>query len=145
MDQQLEKNKLFVGNLDRHLRWQELKDFFGQWGEVTYAKIMLDRETNRSRGFGFVVFANDEDAAKAKEEAEGQELEGRELHVDFAKARPDDGWAAAQPAGDDDDDDDEGEENTEETTEESDEGKEEDMAEEEDADDEQDEEESKDE
>ena len=85
----IENNKLFVGNLHWHVRWPELKEFFSQWGEVEYASVSLDRETKRSRWFGFVTFVNAEDAAKAKEEANEQELQGRPIYIDFAKARDD--------------------------------------------------------
>jgi cold-inducible RNA-binding protein len=87
MTDQLETNKLFVGNLHWNVRWQSLKEFFGQRGEVVYASVALDRETNRSRWFGFVTFENEEDAIKAKEEANEQELEGRPMYLDFARAR----------------------------------------------------------
>jgi len=83
----IETNKLFVGNLHWHVRWQQLKEFFAQWGEVEYASVSLDRETRKSRWFGFVTFVNAEDAAKAKEEANEQELEWRPIYIDFAKAR----------------------------------------------------------
>lgn len=88
MSESIETNKLFVGNLHWHVRRQELKEFFAQWGEVEYASVSLDRETRRSRGFGFVTFASTEDAAKAKEEANEQELQGRPIYIDFARARP---------------------------------------------------------
>ena len=87
MTDQLETNKLFVGNLHWNIRWQSLKEFFGQRGEVVYASVALDRETNRSRWFGFVTFADEADAIKAKEEANEQELEGRPMYLDFARAR----------------------------------------------------------
>jgi RNA recognition motif-containing protein len=45
----IETNKLFVGNLHWHVRWQQLKEFFAQWGEVEYASVSLDRETRKSR------------------------------------------------------------------------------------------------
>lgn len=64
-----------------------MKEFFWQWGEVEYASVSLDRETRKSRWFGFVTFINAEDAAKAKEEANEQELEWRPIYIDFAKAR----------------------------------------------------------
>ena len=71
------------------MRRQELKEYFGQWGEVAYASVSLDRETRKSRGFGFVTFVNAEDAAKAKEESNEQELHGRPIYVDFARSRDD--------------------------------------------------------
>lgn len=83
-------NKLFIWNLNWQVRWQELKDFFSQWGEVAFASVSLDRETNRSRGFWFVTFVNEEDAIKAKEEATWQLLKERELFIDFARPKPED-------------------------------------------------------
>ena len=65
----VEKNKLFVGNLDHRIKRFHLKEFFAKYGEVTYTKVVFDRETRKSRGFGFVVFATDEDAEKALYEA----------------------------------------------------------------------------
>ncbi len=86
---ELETNKLFIGNLHWNIRRQELKEYFGQRGEVVYASVALDRETNRSRWFGFVTFENASDAAKAKEEANETELEWRPMYLDFARTRPD--------------------------------------------------------
>lgn len=86
----IETNKLFVWNLHRNVRRQELKEFFWQRWEVAYASVSLDRETRRSRWFGFVTFVNAEDAQKAKDECAGKMLHDREMFVDFAKARPDD-------------------------------------------------------
>ena len=83
----IETNKLFIWNLHRHVRRPELKEFFSQWGEVEYANVSLDQETRRSRWFGFVTFASAEDAMRAKEEANEQELHGRTIYVDFAKAK----------------------------------------------------------
>lgn len=85
----IEPNKLFVGNLHRQVRRQELKEFFSQWWEVAYASVSLDRETKKSRGFWFVTFINAEDAAKAKEESNEKELHGRPIYVDFARSRDD--------------------------------------------------------
>lgn len=101
----IETNKLFVGNLHWHVRWQELKEYFSQWGEVEYASVALDRETKKSRGFGFVTFTQADDAERAKVEANEKELNGRVIYVDFARARdeaPADGsddMATADPAG----------------------------------------------
>lgn len=85
----IETNKLFVGNLHWNVRWAELKEFFAQWGEVEYATVSLDRETRKSRWFGFVTFVNAEDASRAKEEANEQELMGRPMYIDFARSRDD--------------------------------------------------------
>lgn len=87
MTDQLETNKLFVGNLHWNVRWQSLKEFFGQRGEVVYASVALDRETNRSRWFWFVTFVNEEDAQNALEEANEKELEGRPMYISFAESK----------------------------------------------------------
>lgn len=71
----VEKNKLFIGNLDSRVKWFHLKEFFSQYGEVSYTKVVFDRETKRSRGFGFIVFANEEDAANALEKWNGVSIE----------------------------------------------------------------------
>jgi RNA recognition motif-containing protein len=60
-------NKLFVSGIPWSIEWQELKDIFKEHGDVVHAKIVKDRETGRSKGFGFVEFSNEEDATKAKE------------------------------------------------------------------------------
>jgi len=71
--------------LDWNLRGQELRDHFSQYGEVVFARVILDSETRRSKGFGFVEFANPEDAAKAQAATNETELAGRTIRVDFAK------------------------------------------------------------
>lgn len=84
----ISKTKLFVGGLDWNLRGQELRDHFSQYGEVVFARVILDRETRRSKWFGFVEFANPEDAAKAQAATNETELAGRTIRVDFAKEDP---------------------------------------------------------
>ncbi len=83
-------NKLFVGSLPWSTTWQDLKELFSQHGEVVYTKVITDRETGRSKGFGFVEFSNPEDATTAKEAMNGAELEGRAIVVDFAEEKPQD-------------------------------------------------------
>jgi RNA recognition motif-containing protein len=83
----METNKLFVGGLSWNLSWQDLKDAFAEHGEVAFARVITDRETNKSRGFGFVEFVNIEDAVKAKEAMDGVELDGRAIKVDFAQEK----------------------------------------------------------
>lgn len=85
----METNKLFVWSISWNLDWQELKEAFSKFGEVTYVKVVKDRETGRSKGFGFVEFANIEDAKNAKESMDGQELDGRSIKVDFAQDKKD--------------------------------------------------------
>ena len=78
--------KLFVGGLPYRTTGDELRDAFAQAGEVASASIVTDRETGRSRGFGFVEMANDADAATAVDKLNGSELDGRKIVV--SEARP---------------------------------------------------------
>lgn len=77
--------KLYVGNISFTTTNQDLNDLFGQIGTVESANIIEDRETGRSRGFGFVEMASREDGEKAIEELNGKEFSGRELKVNEAK------------------------------------------------------------
>ena len=79
-------NKLYVGNLSFDTTDQDLEQAFAEHGEVTSAVVVKDRDTNRSRGFGFVEFAQEADAQKAKEAMNGKDLGGRALKVDEARA-----------------------------------------------------------
>jgi RNA recognition motif-containing protein len=63
----METSKLFVGGISWNLDWQDLKDAFKEFGEVSFAKIIKDRETGKSKGFGFVEFSSVEEAVAAKE------------------------------------------------------------------------------
>jgi len=81
-------SKLFVGGLAWATRDETLRDHFAQCGEVTDAKVILERDTGRSRGFGFVTFADAESASKARESLNGSELDGRSIRVDSATERP---------------------------------------------------------
>ena len=76
--------KLFVGGLSWGTTDDGLKAAFDKFGEIVEAKVVLDRDTGRSRGFGFVTFADDAAATKAAEEMNGAELDGRNLRVDIA-------------------------------------------------------------
>jgi cold-inducible RNA-binding protein len=79
--------RLYVGNLPYQLTVEELKDFFAGAGTVTDAAIITDRETGRSKGFGFVEFATEEDATRAQSMFNGAQLRNRTLKVDLAKPR----------------------------------------------------------
>jgi len=79
--------KLFVGSLPFKTTDEELKQLFAEAGNVVSANIITDRETGRSRGFGFVEFDADEDAQKAIEMFNGKELDGREIVVNEARAK----------------------------------------------------------
>ena len=85
----ISQTKLFVGGLNRKLRGKELREEFSKFGEVAFARVKLDQETNKSRGFGFVEFVHPEDAEKAQKAMDGQEIMGRAVKVDFAKENPD--------------------------------------------------------
>lgn len=77
--------KLYVGNLSFNTSNQDLSDLFGTIGTVESANIIEDRETGRSRGFGFVEMANQADGEKAIAEFNGKEIDGRSLKVNEAK------------------------------------------------------------
>ena len=79
--------KLFVGGLSWGTTDDGLKAAFDRFGEITEAKVVLDRDTGRSRGFGFVTFEDDAAATSAAEEMNGAELDGRNLRVDEAHDR----------------------------------------------------------
>lgn len=78
---------LFVGNLSFNLSDEDLEKAFAEFGEVTSARIIRDRETNRSKGFGFVEYEDDAAADAAIEKMEGHEVDGRPLRVNEARPR----------------------------------------------------------
>ena len=80
-------NKLFVGNLSFETTENDLQDTFAAFGSVTEANLMMDRTTNRSRGFGFVTMSTTEDAQKAITGLNGRELNGRTITVNVARPR----------------------------------------------------------
>ena len=77
---------IYVGNLSYQLTDGELADIFAEFGAVDSAKIIMDRETGRSKGFGFVEMTNEEEGDAAISELDGREVNGRNLKVN--KARP---------------------------------------------------------
>mgnify|MGYP001565492446 CR=1 FL=1 len=80
-------NKLFVGSLSWNTDDQGLQAAFSRFGEITDAKVISDRDSGRSRGFGFVTFADAASAQKAVAEMNGAELDGRTLNVDIAQEK----------------------------------------------------------
>jgi RNA recognition motif-containing protein len=80
-------NKLYVGNLAYSVRDESLQAAFAQFGTVTSAKVMMDRETGRSKGFGFVEMGSDAEAQAAINGMNGQALDGRPLVVNEARPR----------------------------------------------------------
>lgn len=83
----MDKKKLYVGNLPWSVNEQSLKDMFSPFGEITEAIVISDRYTGRSKGFGFVTFANEADAEKAIAEMAEKEIEGRKIMVNVARPR----------------------------------------------------------
>ena len=84
-------NKLYVGNLPYTVRDEDLQQSFGQFGAVTSAKVMMERDTGRSKGFGFVEMGSDAEAQAAIGGMNGQSLGGRSITVNEARpmeARP---------------------------------------------------------
>jgi cold-inducible RNA-binding protein len=84
-------NRLYVGNLAFSTSEEALKDAFAEFGEVVDVKLMIERETGRSRGFAFVELATTEAAKSAIEQMNGALLDGRALRVNEAEDRPDRG------------------------------------------------------
>ncbi len=81
------KNRLYVGNLSFETTEEGLKSVFGAFGDVTEVKLISDRETGRSRGFGFVVMSTDDQAQVAIDQMNGALVEGRSLKVSEAQER----------------------------------------------------------
>lgn len=81
--------KLFVAKLSFNTTDDSLQQLFAKYGTVVSAKVILDRETNRSRGFGFVEMENDDDAKKAIQELDGSTFEDRTIGVSVARERED--------------------------------------------------------
>jgi RNA recognition motif-containing protein len=83
--------KIYVGNLPFSTTGDDLADMFQEYGPITSADVISDRDTGRSRGFGFVEMENEPDGRKAIEELDGAEVDGRVLTVNEARQRkPDD-------------------------------------------------------
>ena len=79
--------KLYCGNLSYNVRSSDLEQLFSQYGSVVSAQVIDDRDTGRSKGFGFVEMANDSEAAAAIEALDGRDHEGRALKVNEARPR----------------------------------------------------------
>lgn len=80
---------IYVGNLSWNLKDQDLQNLFSPYGEVSTAKIVLDKFTNRSKGFGFVEMVNDDEAKAAIEALNGSDVDGRNIVVN--ESRPKEG------------------------------------------------------
>jgi RNA recognition motif-containing protein len=92
-------NKLYVGNLAYSVRDDSLQQAFSQFGTVTSAKVMMDRDTGRSKGFGFVEMGSDAEAQAAINGMNGQALEGRAIVVNEARPREDRGFGGGGGGG----------------------------------------------
>lgn len=79
--------KLFVGGLSFYTNDKGLSEAFSQYGQVIEAQIVTDRVSDKSKGFGFVTFASEDEAHKALEEMNGKALNGRVIFVDYAKPK----------------------------------------------------------
>ena len=80
-------SKLFVGNLSFNTTENDLQDAFAAFGTVTETNLMMDRMTNRPRGFGFVTMSSADEAQKAIDGLNGKDLDGRALTVNIARPR----------------------------------------------------------
>lgn len=93
---------IYVSNLSFNVQDEDLKEFFAEYGEVTSAKVITDKFTGRSRGFGFVEMSDDAAAQKAIQELDGATVEGRAIKVSEAKpreARPSTGGGGGRSGG----------------------------------------------
>jgi RNA recognition motif-containing protein len=80
--------KLFVGGLSWGTNDDGLREAFSRFGAISEARVIMDRETGRSRGFGFITFDDDQDAINAMNEMNGKELDGRSIKVNEAQEKP---------------------------------------------------------
>ena len=87
---------IFIANLNYKVQSEKLQEIFGEYGEVSSAKIIFDRETKRSKGFGFVEMPNDDDALRAIEDLNGVEIDGRQIVVKQANEREEGGRQRTQ-------------------------------------------------
>lgn len=91
--------KLYVGNLSFQTSDSDLREMFEEFGKVDSAQVVMDRETGRSRGFGFVEMPDRQEAQKAIEALNGQEVGGRPLTVNEARPREDRGGGGGRSGG----------------------------------------------
>ena len=82
-----QQNKLYVGNLPFSVDESQLREIFAQYGEISELALIMDRDTGRPKGFGFITFANQQSAEKALEQ-NGKDVGGRALRVNIATEKP---------------------------------------------------------
>ena len=92
--------KLYVGNLPYNTTEDDLRNLFSQYGSIDSVAVITDRETGRSKGFGFVEFGNDAEARSAIQALSGQEYGGRALTVNEARPKTGGGGGGGRPGGD---------------------------------------------
>jgi len=80
--------KIYVGNLSYTTTEETLKDYFSSYGEVLSSTVIKDRDTNQSKGFGFVELSDESNADKAIAELSGKEIDGRRIRVNYAEEKP---------------------------------------------------------
>ncbi len=80
----MSNSKIYVGSLSYDVTSDDLQDFFGQYGEIAEVKLIIDRETNRSKGFAFITYADQQGAQDALG-ADGEEMQGRKIRVNMAR------------------------------------------------------------
>ena len=90
---------IYVSNLSFNVQDEDLREFFTEYGEVTSAKVITDRETGKSRGFGFVEMSDDESAKKAIAELDQATVDGRTIRVTEAKPKEDKGGGGGRSGG----------------------------------------------
>ncbi|TMW88676.1 hypothetical protein EJD97_018258 [Solanum chilense] len=95
----MSSSKLFIGGLSYGTDESSLKETFSQYGEVIEARVILDRETGRSRGFGFISFPSSEEATSAMQAMDGQDLHGRRIQVNYATEKRRDGFGGGYGGG----------------------------------------------
>lgn len=83
-------NKLFIGNVSYEMSSDDLREAFAKFGDVVDANIVMDKNSGRSRGFGFVEMKTEDEAKKAMEGLNGQEIGGRKIFVSEAKQKQED-------------------------------------------------------
>ncbi|KAF3654240.1 Glycine-rich RNA-binding protein 3, mitochondrial [Capsicum annuum] len=95
----MSSSKIFVGGLSYGTDESSLREAFSQYGEVIEARVILDRDTGRSRGFGFISFPSSEEATSAMQAMDGQDLHGRRIRVNYATEKRRDGFGGGYGGG----------------------------------------------
>jgi RNA recognition motif-containing protein len=90
---------IYVSNLSFNVTDEDLQDYFAEYGEVSSAKVIMDKFTGKSRGFAFVEMPDDEAAKKAIQELDGASVDGRTIGVSVAKPREDRGNGGGKSGG----------------------------------------------